>query len=209
MTRRTPLALFVAVLALALTWAGSALSRSSEEREALSRISKNFSAARTMAGEFIQFGPRGRQTQGKFYLARPGRIRFDYAAPATLQVRSDGRTVEVHNKKLKTSDYLPLSRTPLKMLLARRINPDDRSIRRVKVEADVTTVVLANRKMFGAAKVTLMFDNATSDLKQWTITDKQGKDTSVMIFNVQKNPRLSKRLFKVRKRSRRIQNSGR
>jgi len=42
-----------------------------------------------------------------------------------------------------------------------------------------------------------MFDPNTYDLRQWTITDNQGKDTSVMIFNVKKNVRLNKRLFRI------------
>ena len=186
-----------------------ALARSAADNALLKEISRHFSSVPTMKGEFIQFGPKGRQTQGTFKLARPGRIRFDYAAPATLTVKADGRTVEVHNKKLRTSDYLPLSKTPLKLLLAKRINVKDRAIRSVKRDNDIVTVNLADKSMFGAAKIALMFDAKTYDLKQWTITDNQGKDTSVMIFNVQKNVRLSKRDFRVSKRSKRFQDSGR
>jgi outer membrane lipoprotein-sorting protein len=42
-----------------------------------------------------------------------------------------------------------------------------------------------------------MFDPKSFELRQWTITDNQGKDTSVMIFNVKKNIKLSNRLFKI------------
>ena len=38
--------------------------------------------------------------------------------------------------------------------------------------------------MFGNSKITMMFDPKSYDLRQWTITDAQGKDTTVMIFNV-------------------------
>ncbi len=46
-----------------------------------------------------------------------------------------------------------------------------------------------------------MFDPKTFDLRQWTITDNQGKDTSVMIFNVQRNVKLHKRLFHMDQRA--------
>lgn len=202
------LTLAAAVTASAVT-STVALARSAADNAVLNQISRHFSSVPTMSGEFIQFGPKGRQTQGTFKLARPGRIRFDYAAPATLTVKADGRTVEVHNKKLRTSDYLPLSKTPLKLLLAKRINVKDRAIRSVKRDNDIVTVQLADRRMFGAAKISLMFDAKTYDLKQWDITDNQGKKTSVMIFNVKKNVRLSRRDFRVSKRSRRTQDSGR
>ena len=38
--------------------------------------------------------------------------------------------------------------------------------------------------MFGNSKITMMFDPKSYDLRQWTITDAQGKDTTVMIFNI-------------------------
>ena len=37
-----------------------------------------FPRSKSMTGEFVQFGPKGEQTGGKFYLERPGKIRFNY-----------------------------------------------------------------------------------------------------------------------------------
>lgn len=165
----------------------------------VNRISKHFTSVPTMTGEFMQFGPNGEQTGGKFYLSRPGRIRFDYSEPSALTVKSDGRTVGINNRKLKTWDFYPLRTTPLKLLLSDEIDASDKSIQSVKQEADLTTVVMADKSVFGNSKITLMFDPATFDLRQWTITDNQGKDTSVMIFNVEENVSLSKRLFQMDK----------
>ncbi|TIN91426.1 MAG: outer membrane lipoprotein carrier protein LolA, partial [Mesorhizobium sp.] len=49
---------------------------------------------------------------------------------------------------------------------------------------DLTTIQLSDKSVFGNAKITMMFDPKTYELRQWTITDAQGKDTTVMIFNV-------------------------
>ncbi len=165
--------------------------------QAVQQISKHFSGVPSMAGEFVQFGPNGEQTGGKFYLQRPGKIRFDYHKPSPIRVKADGKTVEVANKKLKTADYYPLRKTPLRLLLSKKIDVNDKSIKSVKLEQDLTTVVLSDKSIFGDSKITLMFDPQSYDLRQWTITDNQGKDTSVMIFNVQKNVKLSKRLFRI------------
>jgi outer membrane lipoprotein-sorting protein len=43
----------------------------------------------------------------------------------------------------------------------------------------------------------MMFDPKTYDLRQWTITDNQGKDTSVMIFNVKTGVQFDDRVFRV------------
>ena len=188
-------------LAASLTVTSIAPAQAQSRSEILSNISKHFSSVPTMTGRFVQFGPRGRQTQGKFWLKRPGKIRFDYSKPAALTVKANGRTVSVYNRKLKTRDYLPLSKTPLKLLLARKINPNNRAIKSVKSSKGIATVVLADRRMFGASRITLMFDANTYDLRQWTIRDKQGRDTSVIISNVKKNVRIPNKLFRIVKRS--------
>jgi len=180
-------------------WASSSPARAAQDSDAktVEAISKHFSGVPTLRGEFVQFGPRGEQTGGKFYLQRPGKIRFDYDKPALISVFADGKTIAINNKKLKTWDFIPLSKTPLRLLLADKIDVGDKSIRSVTTEADLTTVVLGNKSVFGDSKITLMFDPVSFELRQWTITDNQGKDTSVMIFNVEKNIKLSKKLFKI------------
>src|SRR5258708_33029439 len=50
---------------------------------AAQKIADHFSSVQTMSGEFVQFGPRGEQTGGKFYIQRPGKIRFNYEAPSS------------------------------------------------------------------------------------------------------------------------------
>lgn len=192
-------------LAAALTFSvstGSALAKvTGKDAKAIASISKHFAGVPSMKGEFVQFGPNGEQTGGKFYLQRPGKIRFDYNKPAAITVRSNGKTVGVNNKKLKTWDYFPLSKTPLKLLLSNKIDASNKAIKSVKREKDLTTVIMADKSVFGNSKITLMFDPASFDLRQWTITDNQGKDTSVMIFNVEKNVKLRSRLFKIDERA--------
>jgi outer membrane lipoprotein-sorting protein len=164
---------------------------------AAQKIADHFSSVQTMSGEFVQFGPRGEQTGGKFYIQRPGKIRFNYEAPSHTTVVSDGRSVVVENVKLKTADLYPLSKTPLKLLLDDNIDLSDGKVKSVKEEDDLTTIQLADKSVFGSAKITMMFDPKSYDLRQWTITDAQGKDTTVMIFNVKQGVKIDQALFKI------------
>ncbi|RTL98108.1 MAG: outer membrane lipoprotein carrier protein LolA [Hyphomicrobiales bacterium] len=150
---------------------------------AAQKIADHFSSVRSMSGEFVQFGPKGEQTGGKFFLERPGKIRFNYDGSSNFRVVSDGRSVVILNKKLNTSDLYPLSKTPLKLLLDDRIDLSGGRVKAVKEEDDLTTIKLSDKSVFGNAMITMMFDPKTYDLRQWTITDAQGKDTTVMIFN--------------------------
>ncbi|MCM2475378.1 outer membrane lipoprotein carrier protein LolA [Rhizobium sp. CG5] len=164
---------------------------------AAQKVADHFSSVKTMTGEFVQFGPRGEQTAGKFFIERPGKLRFNYEAPSPMRVISDGRNVVIGNVKLKTWDIYPLSKTPLSLLLSDKIDLGHQMVRDVKEEADLTTIVLGDKSIFGDSTITLMFDPKTYDLRQWTITDAQAKDTSVMIFNVQNGLAFDPKVFEV------------
>jgi outer membrane lipoprotein-sorting protein len=165
--------------------------------ETAQKIADHFASVRTMTGEFVQFGPRGEQTGGKFYIERPGKIRFNYDGSSGFKVISDGQSVVLDNKKMNTMDLYPLSKTPLKLLLDERIDLSGNKVRSVKEEDDLTTIQLADRSVFGNSRITMMFDPKSYDLRQWTITDAQGKDTTVMIFNVRQGVKLDQDLFKI------------
>jgi outer membrane lipoprotein-sorting protein len=165
--------------------------------EVAQRIADHFSSVKSMTGEFVQFGPKGEQTGGKFYLERPGKIRFNYEGKANFRVVSDGKSVAILNQRLKTSDLYPLSKTPLKLLLANRIDLSGGKVTDIRQEDDLTTIQLADKSVFGNAKITMMFDPKTYELRQWTITDAQGKDTTVMIFNTKEGVSLSDDLFAI------------
>ena len=162
-------------------------------------IADHFSAVKTMQGEFVQFGPRGDQTSGRFFIERPGKLRFNYDAPSPMRVISDGSAVVVGNIDLKTWNTYPLSKTPLSLLLASKIDLSADMVRSVKAEPELTTIVLGSRTIFGDSTITMMFDSKTYDLRQWTITDNQGKDTSVIINNVKSNVSFDESVFRIPK----------
>jgi len=163
---------------------------------AAQQIADHFSSVRTMTGEFVQFGPKGDQTGGTFYIERPGKIRFNYNN-SPIRVISDGESVVINNRKLDTWDLYPLSKTPLKLLLADRIDLGGGRLQNVKQEPDMTTLVLGDKSIFGDSKITMMFDPKSYELKQWTITDAQKLDTTVMIFNVRSGVRFTDDMFKI------------
>jgi outer membrane lipoprotein-sorting protein len=166
------------------------------EQETLGEINTYFNSVKTMHGDFVQFGPDGDQVEGKFYLERPGKIRFYYNPPAQLDIIADGKSVSVKDRKLNTQDIWPLSETPLRFLLADQIDlTKDTNVVGVVVETDLVTIVVEDRTTFNSGKLTLIFDAQTFDLKQWTVTDAQGMDTSVAIYNITANGPSNPKLF--------------
>lgn len=181
----------IIAFALAVMTAGSA------HAQVVQDVANHFSNVRTMTGNFVQFGPRGEQTGGTFYLQRPGKIRFDYDRSTGLRVMSDGTSVVVENRKLETADVYPLSKTPLKLLLDERIDLSGNTVQSVQEEEDLITITLANRQMFGSSTITMMFDADSYDLRQWTITDAQGRDTTVMVDGVRQGVTFDPSVFEI------------
>lgn len=182
---------------LFLALAGPSLSASREET--IAALREHYASVPTMSGEFLQFGPQGEQSGGTFHIKRPGKVRFDYEDPSPVEVVSNGLAVMVVNNRLQTFDTYPLKNTPLKLLLDDKLEIDNQSILDIREEDGTTTIVLGDRQIFGNSVITLLFDSENFDLRQWTIKDAQGKETSVLVFNVEKNVRIPERMFQINK----------
>ena len=182
-----------------------------DQGQAVSSINGYLNSFQTLIGEFIQFGPDGSRIEGTFALKRPGKIHFKYAEPAQVDVVSDGKSVAVRDKRRKTQDLWPLKRTPLKFLLSEDIDlMASSNVTDVSVEGDITTVVIKESTLFGEGTLTMIFDGTTHELKQWTITDGKGQDTSVAIYNVEKDQPVDDGRFKIKYlKNRQLQNERR
>ena len=169
-----------------------------DERAVLSDISAKLSSIDTMDGEFVQYNPNGDQLQGKFFISRPGRVRFQYDPPTTVSVIADGKSVLVFDKKLQTYDIWPLSQTPLRLLLDKDLNlATSDKVTRVGVAPDLVEVELHDETRFSAGTLDLIFDHSTYELRQWTVTDQQGLQTMVALYNVETGKPLDSSLFKI------------
>jgi outer membrane lipoprotein-sorting protein len=177
---------------------GSAGAFTQEQNAVLGEISVALSQVQTMNGEFVQFNPDGQQLQGKFYIERPGRVRFQYDPPATVQVIADGKSVLVFDKKLQTYDIWPLSQTPLRLLLDSDLNlATSEKVTNIGIASDLVEVVLEDETRFSAGILNLIFDRQTHELRQWTVTDQQGLQTMVALYNVETGNRLDEDLFDI------------
>ncbi|HXX04130.1 MAG TPA: outer-membrane lipoprotein carrier protein LolA [Xanthobacteraceae bacterium] len=156
------------------------------QRGLLDKVSGYLTSVQTLVGNFVQIGPDGRRVDGTFSIQKPGKVRFQYNPPSSIDVIADGSSVVVRDHSLETSDYYPLSQTPLRYLLADRIDLlRDTDV--ISVSADdtfITVVIEETQVMVGTNRLMIMFDAKNLQLKQWTVTDPQGLDTTVAVYNL-------------------------
>jgi outer membrane lipoprotein-sorting protein len=167
-----------------------------EQQALLANIDAYFNSFRTMEGQFTQIGPNGEQSEGVFFMTRPGRIRFHYNPPSKLDVVSDGSSVAIKDGRTRTQDLYPLNATPLRYLLADQIDLTSANIvRGIREESDLISLVISDGSAQG--KLTLIFDRKTFALRQWVVTDAQGLNTSVAIYNTTTGKPQNPNLFRI------------
>ncbi|MGE3145686.1 MAG: outer-membrane lipoprotein carrier protein LolA [Pseudorhodoplanes sp.] len=169
------------------------------QRALADKISGYLTGVRTMVGEFVQVGPDGARTKGQLYMQKPGRVRFEYDEPSPIELIADGSSVVVRDRKLATQDLYPLGQTPLKFLLADKLDllKDTNVVGIYSDDVFSTVVIEEKQKLIGTHRLMMMFSAQDLQLKQWTITDPQGYDTTVAIYNLDTTKKPDPGLFKI------------
>ena len=157
-----------------------------EQTKALERINAYFNNITNLQGSFEQVDATNKQSSGRFYVQRPGKIRFDYAPPSALRIIADGSHLAIEDSDLKTVEKYPIGSTPFKLLLSDAVDLA-RDARVVGVEtADGTlAVTLEDKSGDAAGSIKLVFQSgAELQLKEWLITDAQNLTTRVTVSDV-------------------------
>jgi outer membrane lipoprotein-sorting protein len=169
--------------------------------EALKRANAFFNASPVMTADFVQIGADGKRSEGKLHVQRAGRVRFEYAQPATMEVVADGAQVAVRDRKAGTQDLYFINQTPLKFLMKEKIDLEkDVTVQDVKIEDTGVTVFIEDKATFGGTShLKLSFDPKSFKLKQWQVKDPQGYETLITLFNIDQTKTPDPSLFKISK----------
>ena len=167
------------------------------DKQIVDKANAALNAVTSMAADFTQIGGDGRKQTGLLYMQRPGKLRFEYEKPSTLEVVSDGSTVLVRDRKLNTADPYPISQTPLKFLLSSKIDlsRDSRVTGVVTDPEGVRISIEDSTTLGGTSKITLSFDPEITTLKRWRVVDPQGYTTTVSLSDIEKNRTIDPRIF--------------
>jgi outer membrane lipoprotein-sorting protein len=178
---------------------GSTTALNPEQRAIIDRVNNYLSTVQVLSGKFIQVGPDGGRTQGEFNISKPGKVRFEYDDPSPIELIADGQSVVVRDRRLSTQDVYPLSQTPLRFLLADHVDlMKDTNL--VAVYADdvfITVVVEEKNAIIGTSRLMIMFSAKDMQLKQWTVTDPQGYDTTVAVYNLDTSKKPDPNIFRI------------
>ncbi len=166
--------------------AGTANAQKLDERSLaiVAKINDYFNSMMAFKGRFLQTNPDNQQMKGRFYVARPGKMRFDYSPPSALRIVSNGRYLSIEDHDLRTVDRYPLDSTPFGILLADQVDLlRDAKIVEITEGKDYVTLTIEDRNGKTAGQIKLFFANngGSYTLKEWIITDPQGLNTKIEV----------------------------
>jgi outer membrane lipoprotein-sorting protein len=199
MNRRSALLCLSALAFAPAAFAQEITVLSGDERAAgIAAANRSLNAVQRLQGRFVQSSPGGARSSGTLYLQRPGRLRFEYDAPATLLIVSDGSVVAMRDTELRTTERTPLRSTPLNIILGRTIDLErDARVLRVSRSGPWLMVTARDRGGQTDGQITLQFYGENADLRSWDVIDATGARTRITLSGVTQPASFDRGLFRL------------
>jgi outer membrane lipoprotein-sorting protein len=150
----------------------------------------------SLKARFLQIAQNGTAAEGTAWIVRPGRMRFEYDPPEPLLLVASHGQFFYFDRQLKQATTLPLSATPLGILLRDDLRlSGDITVSRVERGGGLTRITLSRTGQAAEGRLTLVFGDDPVELKQWAVVDAQGQETRVSLFQAQFGGRFPSMLF--------------
>ncbi len=185
-------------LIVPLLWAALALPAMARKLT-LDEISAYLNSFRTAEAAFTQINGDGSKSTGRLFIKRPGRVRFEYDPPQKALVLASAGTVAIFDPKSnQAAEQYPLKRTPLNLILKRRVD-----LKRAKMvvghksDGKTTTIIARDPEHPEYGSIELVFASDPVRLKKWIINDDAGGRTVVILEDMQTGVSLQPSLFSI------------
>lgn len=172
---------------LAPTWAQAApLALTPADKTLVAKVETYLNAQKGLTANFLQVSADGATRTGKAWLQRPGKMRFVYDPPDPQLLVAGFGLLVYHDPALNQTTTIPLSSTPLSILLAPHVNLESAGvyITAINRQPGQVDISLARTRKEAAGSLTLSFSTDPLELRAWVVTDAQGKQTSVHLYDI-------------------------
>jgi outer membrane lipoprotein-sorting protein len=162
----------------------------------LQRFAAYLNGIRTMTARFQQIANNGAASVGKLWVARPGRMRFEYDPPTPITLLADSTYVYYWDKELNQVSKFELRSTPAWFLLRDPISfGSDVIVTSVQHAGAAIGVTVVESAQPDAGSLTLVFTENPLTLRQWIVVDQQAKTTTLTLSDLQFGMALDPKLF--------------
>ncbi len=192
--------IFVSVLFCSLLFAFGAKAQTKSDIE---KIENYLNSVKSLQARFVQNASNGSVSEGKIYIEKPNKIRMEYDDPTNVLIVGDGDYIVYNDKDLDQVSNIDYDDIPASVILGNDVKIDGKNIKVASFYKDAgTTVIGLDYKGRGdIGVITLTFNNAPFELKQWTVIDPQSVEITLSLYGTQIDKPIDKSLFKFKKAS--------
>ncbi len=190
-----------AIFAVFVALAGFAFQAKAQTAADVKQIEDYLNNIKTLEADFVQIASNGGTAEGKLYIAKPNKIRMEYADPTSVLIVGDGDYIIYNDKDLDQVTHIDYDDIPASLILANDIKIDGKKLKITDFYKDPgqTSVTLDYKEKGDIGPITLIFSTDPFELKQWKIVDPQSVEVAVSLYDTQKDISLDDSLFKFKK----------
>lgn len=165
--------------------ASAAAAKTATTDATLAKVLSYLNNLKTITARFMQVGPNGTVRTGSAIVQRPGKMRFQYDKPNQQLLIAGFGLVVYHDPELDQTSNIPLSSTPLGILLSKHITfSGPVTVTRASTPPGEIQVTLIRTGKAEQGHITLVFSTDPIELRQWQIMDAQGRTTQVSLYDL-------------------------
>lgn len=166
-------------------------------KASLKELNAYLNALTSAKSNFTQTNPNGSKTKGVFMLSKPAKMRFEYSGKNKSMVIAQAGKVYVFDAKSNTGPKIyPTRKTPLNLILARKVNlQKDKLVYKHTGNSKTTSIYARDPKHPEYGSVQIVFKNKPLTLTKWVVTEKSGKKTTVVLRDLKEGVKLPRKLF--------------
>lgn len=166
--------------------------------EQIARIEGYLTGLTTIVADFQQVDASGESSSGKFYLKRPGKMRWEYKPPTPVLIVSNGKVVTYYDSELDQVNYIAIDDTLASFLTRPRIQLDSDTTKLTQFTAKdaIISATIIQRAKPDEGSLTLEFSDKPLQLRNLRLVDATGNRTGIALQNAEFGRPLPDAIFK-------------
>lgn len=170
-----------------------------KHEKTITKVEQYLSGLTTITSEFTQVAPDGSLVTGKFFLERPGRMRWQYNPPTPILMVGNGSDLVYYDYELQQITHIPMDSTLIGFLAQKKIRfDDDVGVISFSEDANIIRIGVAQRKKPEEGQLMLELSDKPLLIRNMVVTDASGKVTTVSLNNARFGTPIDKALFDFR-----------
>ncbi|MFO1241828.1 MAG: outer membrane lipoprotein carrier protein LolA [Rickettsiales bacterium] len=188
-----------------LPWGGATSSQTEQQtrlgdvqkEQILTQVEAYLNGLTTIQADFVQIAPGGNLSTGKFFLKRPGKMRWQYDPPVPVLLISNGSVFTYYDYELQQVNEIPLDSTLAGFIAQKniRFDPEVITVKEILEANKVIRIRIVQTDHPKDGDLTMELTDSPMQLRNLIIKDSKGESTNVSLNGARYGVPLEDKLF--------------